>query len=46
MLRLNSTQQKGTLERVLKRYARYELLIIDEIGYLSKAMTRVYYFNY
>lgn len=34
MLRLNSTQQKGTLERVLKRYARYELLIIDEIGYL------------
>ena len=34
MLRLNSTQQKGTLERVLKRYGRYELLIIDEIGYL------------
>lgn len=34
LLRLNSAHQKGTLERVLKRYARYELLIIDEIGYL------------
>lgn len=34
LLRLNSTHQKGTLERVLKRYARYQLLIIDEIGYL------------
>lgn len=31
---LNSTHQKGTLERVLKRYARYKLLIIDAIGYL------------
>lgn len=34
LLRLNGAHQKGTLERVLKRYARYELLIIDEIGYL------------
>lgn len=34
LIRLNSSHQKGTLERVLKRYARYELLIIDEIGYL------------
>ena len=34
LLRLNSAHQKGTLERVLKRYARYQLLIIDEIGYL------------
>ena len=31
---LNSTHQKGTLERVLKWYARYELLIIDAISYL------------
>lgn len=34
LLRLNSAHQKGTLERELKRYARYQLLIIDEIGYL------------
>ncbi|BBI26337.1 ATP-binding protein [Enterococcus faecium] len=26
--------EKGTLERVLNRYARYDVLIIDEIGYL------------
>lgn len=25
---------KGTLERALKRYAHYDLLIIDEVGYL------------
>ena len=34
LLRLNSAHQRGTLERVLKHYARYQLLIIDEIGYL------------
>ncbi|TDM05133.1 IS21-like element helper ATPase IstB [Macrococcus lamae] len=34
LLRLSSANKKGTLERVLQRYARYELLIIDEIGYL------------
>lgn len=31
---LRSAYEKGTLERVLKRYARYDVLIIDEIGYL------------
>lgn len=34
LLRLRTAYDKGTLERVLRRYARYELLIIDEIGYL------------
>lgn len=34
LLRLRSAFEKGTEERVLKRYARYDLLIIDEIGYL------------
>lgn len=34
LIRLRSAYEKGTLERVLKRYARYEVLIIDEIGYL------------
>lgn len=31
LLQLNSVHQKGTLERVLKRYTRYQLLIIDEL---------------
>ena len=31
--KLQSAYEKGTLERILKRYANYELLIIDEIGY-------------
>lgn len=35
--KLQSAYEKGTLERVLKRYANYELLIIDEIGYLPIA---------
>lgn len=34
LLRLRSAFEKGTVDRVLKRYARYDLLIIDEIGYL------------
>lgn len=34
LLRLNTSLRNGTLERVLKRYAHYESLIIDEIGYL------------
>lgn len=34
LLRLRTAYEKGTLERVLRRYAKYELLIIDEIGYL------------
>ncbi|EQC54235.1 hypothetical protein LLT5_14760, partial [Lactococcus cremoris subsp. cremoris TIFN5] len=25
---------KGTLERVLKQYANYDVLVIDEVGYL------------
>lgn len=35
--KLQSAYEKGTLERFLKRYANYELLIIDEIGYLPIA---------
>ena len=31
---LNSSHQKGTLERVLKQDDRYELLIIAVVGYL------------
>lgn len=34
LLRLRSAFEKGTVDRVLKRYAKYDLLIIDEIGYL------------
>lgn len=34
LLRLRTAYEKGTIELVLKRYARYDLLIIDEIGYL------------
>lgn len=34
LLRLRTAYEKGTLERVLNRYARYDVLIIDEIGYL------------
>jgi DNA replication protein DnaC len=32
--RLRSAYEKGDLDRSIARYARYELLIIDEIGYL------------
>lgn len=34
LLRLRSAFEKETVDRVLKRYAKYDLLIIDEIGYL------------
>ena len=34
LLRLRAAYEKGNLERVLNRYARYDVLIIDEIGYL------------
>lgn len=34
LLRLQSAYENGTIERVMKRYGNYELLIIDEIGYL------------
>ena len=34
LLRLNAAYDKGTLDRCIRRYARYDLLIIDEIGYL------------
>lgn len=34
LLRLQSAYEKGTLDRCISRYARYDLLIIDEIGYL------------
>ena len=32
--RLLRANQKGTLERVLKQYANYDVLVIDEVGYL------------
>ena len=35
--KLQAAYEKGTLERVLKRYANYELLIIDKIGYMPIA---------
>lgn len=31
---LRAADAKGTLDRNIRRYARYELLIIDETGYL------------
>lgn len=34
LLRLRTANEKGTLERCISRYARYDLLVIDEIGYL------------
>lgn len=34
LLALRTADSKGTLERQMKRYSNYELLIIDEIGYL------------
>lgn len=34
LLRLQSAYENCTIERVMKRYANYELLIIDEIVYL------------
>lgn len=33
-MRLRAAYEKGTIERVIKRYVRYDVLIIDEIGYL------------
>ncbi|MDR9788657.1 ATP-binding protein [Enterococcus faecalis] len=32
--RLNRANQRGNLDRLLKKYASYDLLIIDKIGYL------------
>lgn len=32
--RLLRANQKGTLVRVLKQYANYDVLVIDEVGYL------------
>lgn len=32
--KLQTAYEKGTIERVMKRYTHYDLLIIDEIGYL------------
>lgn len=34
LVRLRSAYEKGLLDRSIRRYARYELLVIDEIGYL------------
>lgn len=34
ILRLRKAQEKQHLERVIRRYERYDLLIIDELGYL------------
>lgn len=34
LLRLRTAYEKGSLDRCISRYARYDLLIIDEIGYL------------
>ena len=34
ILRLKAAQGKQHLERVMRRYERYDLLIIDELGYL------------
>ena len=38
ILRLTTAQQKQHLERVMRRYERYDLLIIDELGYLPMAL--------
>ncbi|OXS47781.1 transposase, partial [Ligilactobacillus agilis] len=37
LLRLTRAKEKGHLERVIRRYERYDLLIIDELGYLPIA---------
>nr|WP_239415464.1 IS21-like element helper ATPase IstB [Streptococcus sobrinus] len=37
ILRLTKAQEKGHLERVIRRYERYDFLIIDELGYLPIA---------
>ena len=34
ILRLKAAQEKQHLKRVMRRYERYDLLIIDELGYL------------
>src|SRR5699024_4462631 len=34
ILRLKAAQEKQHIERVMRRYERYDLLIIDELGYL------------
>lgn len=37
ILRLTAAQEKQHLERVMRRYERYDLLVIDELGYLPVA---------
>lgn len=37
LLKLRRAATKGNLERVIHRYQRYELLIIDEVGYIPFA---------
>ncbi|WP_367333422.1 IS21-like element helper ATPase IstB [Limosilactobacillus sp.] len=37
ILRLTAAQEKQHLERVMRRYERYDLLVIDELGYLPIA---------
>ena len=37
ILRLTAAQEKQYLERVMRRYERYDLLVIDELGYLPIA---------
>lgn len=44
LLRLTKASQKGTLEKVLNRYGNYELLIIDEAGYLPIEKNQAYLF--
>lgn len=34
LMRLRTAYEKGELDRSINRYARYDLLVIDEIGYL------------
>ncbi|MBU8990789.1 ATP-binding protein, partial [Faecalibacterium prausnitzii] len=37
ILRLTAAQEKQHLERVMRRYERYDLLVIDELGHLPIA---------
>ena len=43
--KLDRAHKRGTLEAALKRYSRYDLLIIDEIGYLPMTKGQIYFFN-
>ena len=44
LLRLQKAHQKGALEKALSRYANYDLLIIDEVGYLPIKQDEAYLF--